>query len=554
MTTVFDPPGPGRWALDRSHFDGGTTPSMQALMTEAMGTALEPAFRQLGVPADTVDCRWVHGFMYTRLRPLVSPDKPSAKAPPAAAVWLLARLHPEFRRRNAAAVVALEDSPVPSVIEEWWSTTEPAYAATNLRLGAIELDSLDTETAHAHLLATLTHCRATFREHFRLHAYDLGPIGAMIDEVAPWGLTSAEVVAALVGASPSTSEPIDALAAIHAAVRDAGVEPAALADLDALRAVSDDAAEQLDRYLERRGDVLYAGYDLESPTLGEVPDIVLATIVATDRPAVDHAEHAAATAAQLRARVPSVHRARFDELLSDARESMDLRDANGPITIEWPTGLLRKALLAWGRTLVDDGRLTGEDAEPALVFELTLAEIEGGASAVPATATLLERRSTRHAQRRLAPPAVLGPEEIAPAVSLLPDGLRRLITMTETVMAELGMAMEDETPRAPLDGVGVGDRAVTGPARVVDSAEEALDALLPGEILVTRATSPAYNMVLTLVDGLVTADGGAMSHAAVLSRELGIPAVIGAPGALDRIRTGDEITVDPVTGRVTVTT
>ena len=59
-------------------------------------------------------------------------------------------------------------------------------------------------------------------------------------------------------------------------------------------------------------------------------------------------------------------------------------------------------------------------------------------------------------------------------------------------------------------------------------------------------------MVLSLVGGLVTAEGGPMSHAAVLSRELGIPAVVGAPGAMEAIPDGSRVEVDPVKGMVRV--
>ena len=59
-------------------------------------------------------------------------------------------------------------------------------------------------------------------------------------------------------------------------------------------------------------------------------------------------------------------------------------------------------------------------------------------------------------------------------------------------------------------------------------------------------------MVLTLVGGLVTAEGGPMSHAAVLSRELHFPAVVGARDALEAISSGDLIEIDPVHGVVRV--
>ena len=117
--------------------------------------------------------------------------------------------------------------------------------------------------------------------------------------------------------------------------------------------------------------------------------------------------------------------------------------------------------------------------------------------------------------------------------------------------------MTSDPDEAPTDGprltgAGIGTEPITGRACVAQDADEAFDKLEPGDILVTRATSPAYNMVLTLVGGLVTADGGPMSHAAVLSRELNIPAVVGAPDAMDAIDDGATITVDPAAGVVTI--
>ena len=64
-------------------------------------------------------------------------------------------------------------------------------------------------------------------------------------------------------------------------------------------------------------------------------------------------------------------------------------------------------------------------------------------------------------------------------------------------------------------------------------------------------TTPAYNVVLSIAGAVVTADGGPLSHAAVLARELGIPAVVGAPGALG-IPNGSTVEVDPVAGVVRV--
>src|SRR5205814_9532552 len=106
----FEAPGPGMWNLDRSHFPGGTTPISEWLM-EGCPKGMRPAFVEIGMPAETLDVRFVRGFMYTRLRPLISPDKAATKLPPKPILKLAVRVHPEMRRRAKQAVRALADPP-----------------------------------------------------------------------------------------------------------------------------------------------------------------------------------------------------------------------------------------------------------------------------------------------------------------------------------------------------------------------------------------------------------------------------------------------------------
>ncbi|HBL08013.1 MAG TPA: hypothetical protein DDZ64_02760, partial [Acidimicrobiaceae bacterium] len=115
-----------------------------------------------------------------------------------------------------------------------------------------------------------------------------------------------------------------------------------------------------------RGAVLFAGYDLDSPTLGESPGVVLASIRSSGVGTGPDPRAAEEVARGLRERVPEADGDRFDELLAAAREAMDLRDDNGPITAEWPLGLLRLAMLEVGRRLEASGRLRDSDH----VFEL----------------------------------------------------------------------------------------------------------------------------------------------------------------------------------------
>lgn len=547
MTTdvAFAPPAPGRWELDRSHFPGGITPILQWLL-EGLPNGQRRAMRTLGVPAETVDVRFVNGFMYTRLRPLVRPDSPSSTLPPLPVLKLLVRLHPEMRRRAAAAEVSLRDAPWRAVVADWHATTRPRLEARNRELQSVDLRALDDAALAGHVDAVLRWCRETVELHFWLHAYDLGPLGLLAADCLRWGIPVGEAVVALGGASPSTTGPARALAELRAEVEAGEHVPTSLAEV---RAVSPRAAQLLDAYLDRRGAMLITRYDLDGHTLGERPDTVLASILHAPRDEVDHAP-ARAAADTLRARVPAGEQALFDRRLTDARDVMDLRDDNGPYTVEWPVGVLRLALLEVGRRAAAAHRL--HDPAHALELRPTEAVAVARGDGGPGADAVAARADQRRRDAELDPPITLGPPEAQPPMSVLPPALRTFVSAVEAVLVHLGMAARAEGAVDGLRGVGVGDRAYTGTARLALDPEAALDAMEPGDVLVVRFTTPAYNTVLSLAGAIVTADGGPLCHAAVMARELGIPAVIGAPDALTDIPDGASVEVDPLGGRVTV--
>jgi pyruvate,water dikinase len=100
-----------------------------------------------------------------------------------------------------------------------------------------------------------------------------------------------------------------------------------------------------------------------------------------------------------------------------------------------------------------------------------------------------------------------------------------------------------------MAGIPAAGGTARGVARVISTIAEA-GRLRPGEILVTRATDPAWTPIFPLVGGLVLEVGGQLSHGAIVAREYGIPAVVNVAGATDRIADGQMIVVDGTAGRV----
>ncbi len=101
-------------------------------------------------------------------------------------------------------------------------------------------------------------------------------------------------------------------------------------------------------------------------------------------------------------------------------------------------------------------------------------------------------------------------------------------------------------------GRAVGEKAVAGRVRVIGHPGE-LAQFQPGEVLVADSTTPDWGTVMKSAAAIVTNRGGRTCHAAIVARELGIPAVVGCENATVQLRTGDEVTVSCAegdTGRV----
>jgi pyruvate,water dikinase len=539
-TVTFEPPGAGFWALDRSHYPCGATPIGQWLITESFLAGFSRVFSESGIPAEGIEARFVNGFFYTRLRPLIGPDKPPKKLPPNLVLKLAMRLHPEFRARNKRAIANFEARTSIEVAERWANETRPRIRATNLKFQNVDLANAGDEQLAQMIGDLLTYLRDNFELHFWLHGHDLGPVARYLYACIGWGLDPVEAIDALAGASPTTAVPLATLVKLRSMADEAGVELTTLGDV---RAVSPESSQLLDEYLEEHGHVLATGYDITALTLLELPGVIVESIKSATPPEIiDHE----AIATSLRAQIGVDDRERFDALRLDARAVMDMRDDNGPLVAEWPSGLLRLALLEAGTRLANRGEL--ELAEHAL--ELTPDEartiFDGG---LPSAAAISERAELRGRMAMLTPPDSLGDPEPEPPLDVMPPALAEAVATIQVAIKYMGM---DDTAKAdPLTGAGIGRETYVGRARAAASADDAIESLEPGDVLVVRATSPAFNAVLAIAGGVVTADGGLLSHAAVLARELGIPAVIGAPGALD-IPDGSMIEIDPVRGAIRV--
>jgi len=125
-----------------------------------------------------------------------------------------------------------------------------------------------------------------------------------------------------------------------------------------------------------------------------------------------------------------------------------------------------------------------------------------------------------------------------------------LQTRPITTLKEGGVAEADELEGQLLTkGLAASPGVASGPVKIVHSMDE-LGKVKEGDVLVTTMTNPDMVVTMQKASAIVTSEGGVTAHAAIVSREMGIPAVVGTQNALEVLSDGQEITVDGFNGKV----
>ncbi len=122
----------------------------------------------------------------------------------------------------------------------------------------------------------------------------------------------------------------------------------------------------------------------------------------------------------------------------------------------------------------------------------------------------------------------------------------------ENKILKIWNILEDEEKRAKkriVSGIAVGDKIATGRVRILYNLEDASD-FKEGEILVTDITDPDWEPIMKKASAIITNRGGRTAHAAIVARELGIPAVVGTGNATEILENGMEVTVSCAEGEI----
>jgi len=302
---------------------------------------------------------------------------------------------------------------------------------------------------------------------------------------------------------------------------------------------SEDASEvqsRLARFLQACGFRCENEPELAQPRWRERPAelLQLARQLAAAEPAVARGVSLpGATAAAANSGAPELPKRTWLRLalwpLSRMARTWQLRREASRAVLGRHNEALRRLLLEIGARAQARGML----AETGDVFYLLASEIEGLLSENPPgglAARVARRRQTHEQLLALPPPPRLLAE--------LPDG-------------RLAPYQPDPGSGDTLRGFAASAGRVEGRARVLADLAQAAD-LQPGEVLVTRTTDIAWTPLFRVASAIVTEIGAPTSHAAIVARELGVPAVVNVDRCSDLIHTGDRLFVDGWAGLVRV--
>ena len=249
-------------------------------------------------------------------------------------------------------------------------------------------------------------------------------------------------------------------------------------------------------------------------------------------------------------------RAAYDQIIGLAHRVFPYVEGHKFYCEHWYTNLFFNKIREFGALLATHGFFA--DAED--VFHLTHYELEaaiidlmtswsnGSPPRGPAQwpKIVAERRAAlkEWAKHDTAPALGPVPDVIDDPAIVMLWGITR--ESLETWLRASGDAASNE-----IRGFAASSGVVEGPARIVKSVEE-IQRLQKGDILVCQITNPTWTPIFQKIAGAVSDIGGSMSHAAIVAREYGLPAVVGTGTATSRIKDGQRIRVDGGRGVVTI--
>ena len=249
-------------------------------------------------------------------------------------------------------------------------------------------------------------------------------------------------------------------------------------------------------------------------------------------------------------------RAAYDQMISLAHRVFPYVEGHKFYCEHWYTNLFFNKIREFGALLAAHGFFEkAEDAFHLTHYELELAIVDLMTSWSNGSPPRGPAQWPNIVAERRAALALWSKHETPPALGPVPDVIDDpAIVMLWGITREnldAWLSADSGADSNEIKGFAASSGVVEGPARIVKSVEE-ISRLKQGDILVCQITNPTWAPIFQTIVAAVSDIGGSMSHAAIVAREYGLPAVVGTGNATSRIKDGQRIRVDGGRGIVTI--
>lgn len=306
-----------------------------------------------------------------------------------------------------------------------------------------------------------------------------------------------------------------------------------------------DLDSELHDYLRQFGDRCLEELKLETPTLNDSPEMLLRSIgLLAQSGSIGGASQLDApevAVSQLLKALNPFQLLLFNFVLAQAKERIRHRE-NLRFMRTRVFGKVRRVFLAIGRKLVFAGVLHDERDVFFLEVEEVLAFTEGTSTCAGLNEIVSIRKTEFVRNKQLSEPPVRITTRGIPSLSA---DLRVAPSQTKPEAEE---SLGDAVTR--IKGIPCSPGKVRGRVRVITDPSQAR--LAKGDIIVARRTDPGWILLFPIAAGLIVEHGSLLSHSAIVSRELGLPAIVGVCNATHLLKDGDEVEFDGRTGDIEV--
>jgi pyruvate,water dikinase len=249
-------------------------------------------------------------------------------------------------------------------------------------------------------------------------------------------------------------------------------------------------------------------------------------------------------------------RAAYDQMIALAHRVFPYVEGHKFYCEHWYTNLFFNKIREFGGLLVEHGLIDGEED----VFHLTRYEVEQAIVDVMTSwsngsptrggsrfrAMIAERKTAIKIWAETDTPPALGP-----VPDIIDDPAIVMLWGITRENLDVWLSGPADADGKEIRGFAASNGVVEGTARVIKSVQD-IGRLQQGDILVCQVTNPTWAPVFQKIAAAVSDIGGSMSHAAIVAREYGLPAVVGTGQATARIQDGQRIRVDGARGVVTL--